>query len=76
MRNEFDNEFVEPADPNFELKIFEQLMPGRKQDDTNVFFLELVRGHPKHKPLWFILDKLNTNIETMQVIQVTVKRVK
>lgn len=78
MKNDFENEFVEPADPNFTDRILQQLAPGRTPGDTNTFFLELVRGHPHQKPFWFVLnvppnDKQGT---TLQVIQITAKRIK
>jgi len=75
--NEFDNEFVEPADPNFEQTIYDQLTFNRQINSEHKFFLELVRGHPKQKPMWFVLPSpIPDANDTMQLIEITVKRLK
>lgn len=77
MQNEFENDFVDPATPNFYDKLSQQLLPGRNRGDTNTFYLELVRDL-NGKPLWFMFGKnqTQTSRDTLQLIQVTVKRVK
>ena len=77
MQNEFENEFVETATPNFYDKLSQQLVPGRQVGDLNTFYLELVRDL-NGKPLWFMFGQNQTQVsrDTLQLIEVTVKRIK
>ena len=76
MYNEFDNTHAEPAG-DFEQKLYNLLFPDRPVDSTNIFFLELVREYKTELPhKWFVLTEKKPNIDTMQLIEVTVKRLK
>ena len=76
MYNEFENSHQQPAG-DFEQKLYNLLYPDRPVNSTNTFFLELVRENRTDEPhRWFVLTQEKPNVDTMQLIQVTVKRLK
>lgn len=76
--NAFDNDDTTTSF-RFEEKTLNMLMPGRRQGDTRIVFLELVK-QSRGKNVWFGWEppdgKMQPGMDTTQLIEITIKRIK